>query len=256
MKAVLLAGGLGTRMREETEFRPKPMVEIGGKPVLWHIMKVLGTQGITEFIICAGYKGDQIKRYFFNYRLENMDFTLRLGDGSQTVFHGTHEESNWSVTVVDTGPDTNTGGRILAVRDFVGDEPFLVTYGDGIADVNIAELTSFHATHGKSATMTTAKPNSRFGVVETDANSLVTNFREKPVLEDWVNIGYFIFNHDVFKHLSPESVLEEQPLNELSNSSNLFAYRHNGFWQPMDTYREAVSLNQLWASGDAPWKVW
>jgi glucose-1-phosphate cytidylyltransferase len=256
MKAVLLAGGLGTRMREETEFRPKPMVEIGGKPVLWHIMKVLGTQGITEFIICAGYKGDQIKRYFFNYRLENMDFTIRLGDDSQTVFHGTHEESNWSVTVVDTGPDTNTGGRILAVRDFVGNEPFLVTYGDGIANINIAELTSFHAAHGKAATITVAKPNSRFGVVETDANSLVTNFREKPVLEDWVNIGYFIFNQDVFKHLSPESVLEEQPLIELSDSSNLFAFRHNGFWQPMDTYREAVALNQLWTSGDAPWKIW
>jgi glucose-1-phosphate cytidylyltransferase len=256
MKAVLLAGGLGTRMREETEFRPKPMVEIGGKPVLWHIMKVLSAQGIKEFIICAGYKGEQIKNYFFNYKLESMDFTVNLGDHSKTVFHGSHSESDWKVTVVDTGPRTNTGGRLVAVQKYLDHEPFLVTYGDGIADVSLASLLEFHKNQKTIATMTTARPTSRFGVVEISPEQTVTKFREKPILEDWVNIGYFIFESQIFDYLDENSVLEEQPLAALSEDSNLSAFRHHGFWQPMDTYREAVALNEIWGEGEAPWKIW
>ena len=256
MKAVLLAGGLGTRMREETEFRPKPMVEVGGKPVLWHIMKILGSQGIKEFVICTGYKGEQIKNYFYNYRLENMDFTVDLGGRASIEFHGSHSESEWKVTVVDTGPKTNTGGRLFAVQNFLDEGPFLVTYGDGIADVKLDELISLHKSQETIATMTTAKPSSRFGVVETSTNSVVTKFREKPILEDWVNIGYFVFEKEIFDYLDPSSVLEEGPLIALSESANLSAYQHNGFWQPMDTYREAVALNEMWSSGRAPWKIW
>lgn len=256
MKAVLLAGGLGTRMREETEFRPKPMVEVGGRPVLWHIMKVLGAQGIRDFIICTGYKSEYIKNYFYNYGASNLDFTVKLGDQASTVFHGSHDEFDWTVTVVDTGPLTPTGGRISQVQKYVGDEPFFCTYGDGIADVNLPELLRAHASSGKVATMTTAQPNSRFGVVDIDSQGIVTKFREKPKTTDLVNIGYFIFESAIFNYLTLESTLEEQPLRSLAAESQLSTYRHDGFWQPMDTYREAQLLNEYWQSGSAPWKIW
>jgi glucose-1-phosphate cytidylyltransferase len=256
MKAVLLAGGLGTRMREETEFRPKPMVEVGGRPVLWHIMKVLGQQGITDFVICAGYKSEYIKNYFYNYGSSNLDFTIRLGDQSSTVFHGSHEEFNWTVTVVDTGESTMTGGRIKLIEQYVQGEAFLATYGDGIADINLKELLAFHASHGKTATMSVTQPTSRFGVVEIEDSGLVSQFREKPKVNDWINMGYFVFQPAVFDFLKLDSVLEEEPLRSLASHSELGAFKHSGFWQPMDTYRESLLLNSLWDEGKAPWKTW
>jgi glucose-1-phosphate cytidylyltransferase len=256
MKAVLLAGGLGTRMREETEFRPKPMVEVGGRPVLWHIMKVLGQQGITDFVICAGYKSEYIKNYFYNYGASNLDFTVRLGDQGSTVFHGSHEEFDWTVTVADTGESTMTGGRIKMIEKYVGGEHFLATYGDGIANIDLRALLDFHSSHGKIATMTVAQPPSRFGVVEIDSGGLVSKFKEKPKVNDWINIGYFLFQPEIFNYLDFDSVLEQEPLRALTRDSQLGAYKHVDFWQPMDTHREALALNELWASGDAPWKIW
>jgi glucose-1-phosphate cytidylyltransferase len=255
MKAVLLAGGLGTRMREETEFRPKPMVEVGGRPVLWHIMKVLGSQGITDFIICTGYKSEMIKDYFLNYSSVNMDFTVGLGNPRDVVFHGQHQENNWNVTVADTGPETNTGGRIKKIEKYINGEPFLCTYGDGIANVNLKELLGTHGSRGKIGTMTCVQPTSRFGVVDTDKEGVVKAFREKPQVQDWINIGYFIFENEIFNYLEEDSILEEGPLHELSRLGQLGQYRHEGFWQPMDTYRESQILNQMWSAG-APWKIW
>jgi glucose-1-phosphate cytidylyltransferase len=256
MKAVLLAGGLGTRMREETEFRPKPMVEVGGRPVLWHIMKILAAQGITEFIICAGYKSEFIKNYFYNYGPANMDFTVTLGDRDGIVFHGSHDEFNWTVTVANTGAETMTGGRIKKIQKYVGDEAFFCTYGDGIADVDIKGLLEFHKGHGKIASMTTTQPTSRFGVVDMGHDGVVDKFREKPKVEDWINIGYFVFEPAIFGLLGDNSVLEEQPLHDLAKDGEIAAFKHSGFWQPMDTFRESQILNDLWATGNAPWKTW
>ena len=243
-------------MREETEFRPKPMVEIGGRPVLWHIMKILGTQGINEFVICAGYKSEVIKNYFYNYGPVNQDFTISLGDQSTIQYHGAHDEFDWTVTVADTGATTMTGGRIKKIRKYLDDEPFLCTYGDGVADIDIAGLQSFHASHGKLATMTTTQALSRFGVVDLDADGTVEKFREKPKVDDWINIGYFIFEPGVFDYLGDNSVLEEEPLHGLADEGQIAAFRHNGFWQPMDTQRESIQLNELWDKGTAPWKTW
>jgi glucose-1-phosphate cytidylyltransferase len=256
MKAVLLAGGLGTRMREETEFRSKPMVEVGGRPVLWHIMKILGQQGISEFVICTGYKSEFIKNYFSNYGAANQDFTVKLGDPSGIVFHGSHDEFDWTVTVADTGASTMTGGRIRRVRKYLGNEPFLCTYGDGIADIDLVGLQKFHASHGKTATMTTTQPTSRFGVVDLKSDGFVEKFREKPRVDDWINIGYFIFEQGIFDYLDDNSVLEEEPLHNLAKNGEISAFKHSGFWQPMDTYRESLMLNELWDSGNAPWKIW
>ena len=257
MKAVILAGGLGTRMREETEFRPKPMVEIGGKPVLWHIMKIYAEAGITDFIICAGYKGEIIKNYFYNYGVSNMDFTVKLGSHDEIVYHGNHDEFNWTVTVADTGPKTMTGGRIKRIQKYVGDEPFLCTYGDGVADVDIKSLIAQHNSHGKLATMTTTKPLSRFGVVDIEPDGSVKNFREKPKVEDWINIGYFVFQPEVFSLIDgDQTVLEEEPLHKLADQNQISAFAHEGFWQPMDTFRESQLLNEIWDTGNAPWKSW
>ena len=256
MKAVLLAGGLGTRMREETEFRPKPMVEVGGRPVLWHIMKVLGAQGITDFVICAGYKSEYIKNYFYNYGASNLDFTVRLGDQSSTIFHGSHDEFDWTVTVADTGESTMTGGRIKMIEKYIQDEPFLATYGDGIADINLEALLGFHASHGKTATMTVTQPTSRFGVVDIDDFGVVSKFREKPRVNEWINMGYFVFEPDIFKILALDSTLEEEPLRRLADLQELGAFEHSGFWKPMDTQREVEDLRKLWAQGSAPWAVW
>jgi glucose-1-phosphate cytidylyltransferase len=257
MKAVLLAGGLGTRMREETEFRPKPMVEVGGKPVLWHIMKLLSAQGIKEFVICTGYKSEHIANYFANYGALNQDFTVTLGDDSSIVYHDRHEDLDWTVTVAYTGADTMTGGRIKRVRKYVGDEPFLCTYGDGIASVDLRALQEFHSSHGKTATMTTTRPYSRFGVVDINDDGDVASFREKPQTDDWINIGYFIFEPAVFDYIDGDStVLEQEPLHRLADEDQLSAFRHDGFWQPMDTQRESQHLNELWSRGKAPWKIW
>jgi glucose-1-phosphate cytidylyltransferase len=260
MKAVLLAGGLGTRMREETEFRPKPMVEVGGKPVLWHIMKIFATYGVTDFVVCTGYKGDVIKDYFLDYEARNNDFTITLGRSQEIVFHDQHLESDWRVTVADTGATAQTASRVAAIRRYVEDtDRFIVTYGDGLADVDIRRLVEFHEQHGKSATITTVRPLSRFGMVDVGSRSVVKNFREKPQVDDWVSAGFFVFGQEIFDYLgSPadDLVLEQEPLAKLASEGQLVAYQHHGFWQPMDTYRESVMLNDLWNSGRAPWKVW
>lgn len=256
MKAVILAGGLGTRMREETEFKPKPMVEVGGKPVLWHIMKILGSQGINEFIVCAGYKGEMIKRYFFDYGAMSQDFTVTLGRQDEVEFHGDHSEFGWRVTVADTGPNTLTGGRIRAIEKYLDGEDFLITYGDGIANIDLKALLARHTELGSTLTLTTTQPQSRFGVVEIDSSGLVSRFLEKPPGNEIINIGYMVAKHGVFDYLLDDGALEEKPLRELASAGVLGAYRHSGFWQPMDTVRESELLNSIWNSGKAPWKSW
>ena len=258
MKAVLLAGGLGTRMREETEFRPKPMVEIGGKPVLWHLMKIFAANGVTDFIVCTGYKGEQIKEYFLNYAAHNSDFTITLGHGGDLEFHDDHLESDWTVTVADTGASTLTGGRVERIEKYVKGERFIVTYGDGLADVDIAALVAFHTAHGRKATITTVRPLSRFGLVDVGPGNEVSRFREKPQMEDWVSAGFFVFEPSVFDYLrdSDDVMLEHTPLDQIAAAGELSAYRHEGFWQPMDTFRESQLLNEMWDAGTAPWKVW
>lgn len=243
-------------MREETEFRPKPMVEIGGKPVLWHIMKTFASYGHTDFIVCAGYKGDQIKQYFYNYAASNMDFTVKLGERESAVFHGTHDEFGWTVTVVDTGLETPTGGRVSSVRKYLAGENFFCTYGDGIANVDLDHLLQEHLSSKKIATMTVTKPRSRFGIVQVGQGNEVTGFLEKPLTTDPINIGYFVFEPQIFDHLNENSILEEAPLSSLASDNQLSAFRHDGFWQAMDTYREYQVLNAMWKDGEAPWKIW
>ena len=255
MKVVLLAGGFGTRMRGDTDFGPKPMVKIGGKPVLWHIMKIFAAQGFNEFIICAGYKGEHIKEYFHNYRFYNSDFTVTIGSEDSIEFVSNQIDQQLKVTVVDTGINALTADRILQIRPFIGNEPFFCTYGDGIADVNISELIKTHQRTKTIATLTTTKPTSRFGLVETDEQGIVTEFSEKPVLETMVNIGYFLFEPQIFDFLGPFA-LETKPLTELAEINQLSAYKHEGFWHPMDTQRELEELNSIWDSGNAPWKIW
>lgn len=254
--AVLLAGGLGTRMREETEYKPKPMVDIGGRPVIWHIMKNLSQQEIGNFVVCAGYKKEAIKEFFLNYRALTNDFTIKLDKlASQKIYDNGFPE-NWEVTVADTGDFTQTGGRVKLVQKYIGDQRFLVTYGDGLSDLNISKLLEFHESHGKIATVSTVRPTSRFGVMDIDKNGKVEKFREKPQVDDWINIGFFIFEPDIFDFLTPDCVLEKEPLMKLAKMGELFAYRHPGFWQPMDTFRESQLLNDLWHQNKAPWKNW
>jgi glucose-1-phosphate cytidylyltransferase len=256
VKAIILAGGLGTRLREETEFRPKPMVEIGDRPILWHIMKHFAEFGITEFVVCIGYRGEVIRDYFLNYEARINDFTVHLGATREIEYHTNHLESDWRVTVVATGHDTQTGGRVKRVRSYVEDERCIVTYGDGVADVDIDALLAHHERQGLLATVTTVRPPSRFGVLELTDDGRVSRFREKPRTDDWVNAGFFVFEPGVFDYLADDSVLEQEPLEALAKDDQLAAYRHDGFWQPMDTFREFQLLNKLWADGDAPWKVW
>lgn len=258
MKVVLLAGGLGTRLREQTEFRPKPMVDIGGKPMLWHLMKFFAAYGLTEFIVCAGYKGEHIKQYFLNYAAHNNDFTVTLGRPEEITFHDAHLESEWTVTVADTGASTLTAGRVERIERYVRGERFLVTYGDGLADVDIPALLDFHDRHGREATVTTVQPTSRFGLVHSGPDGIVSRFEEKPQMTEWVNAGFFVFEPSVFGYLrdSDHQMLESEPLTRMAADGQLATYRHDGFWQPMDTSREHVLLNEIWDAGDAPWAVW
>jgi glucose-1-phosphate cytidylyltransferase len=252
---VILAGGLGTRIREETEFKPKPMVEIGGRPILWHIMKHLSYFGINRFIVCVGYKGDSIRDYFLNYRARNNDFTVSLGAHESLKFHDSHDESSWSVTIAETGALTNTGGRVHAIQKYVPGENFVCTYGDGLTDLNIANLYAYHKDSSKIATVTAVRPLTRFGVLDVDESQLVRTFREKPLSDGWINGGYFVFQPNIFDYLDSSVVLEQEPLQELTRVHQLTAYKHEGFWQPMDTFRESKALNDLWNSGKAPWKA-
>jgi glucose-1-phosphate cytidylyltransferase len=254
MKAILLAGGLGTRIREETEFRPKPMVEVGGRPILWHIMKHLSTFGIKDFIIATGYKSNMIKEYFLNYEPLGNDFTISLGDRGTLQIHGEHDESDWTVTVAFTGDTTETGGRVLKASQYLDPgEDFFLTYGDGLANVNIDALKARHEESGKLATLTTVQPTSRFGVLDFDANGEVTSFQEKPRLDGWINIGFMILNPQTLSYFTDDCVLESGPLAALARDNNLSSYKHRGFWQPMDTLRESKILNDLWDSGERPW---
>lgn len=253
MKAILLAGGLGTRMREETEYRPKPMVEIGGNPILWHIMRNLAQHGVTDFIIASGYMSEVIDSYFHQHReWECIDNP----DGPALRFRGTGNQADWRVTVAFTGDSTGTGGRVFRCADYLDDEPFFVTYGDGLADVNVSELIAFHAASDAVATLTAVQPTSRFGLMDIDESGRVTHFREKPKMKDWVSIGYFIFEPSVLDYLNDDGGLEEDGLTRMAAAQSLNAFRHEGFWQPMDTFREYMILSELWDSGAAPWKTW
>jgi glucose-1-phosphate cytidylyltransferase len=256
MKVVILAGGLGTRLREETEYRPKPMVEIGDRPILWHIMKLYACQGHTEFVICLGYKGDQIRDYFLNYEMRNRDFTVVLGS-HQVDVHDIHAESGWRVTLADTGKNTMTGGRIRRIRKYVGDSTFMLTYGDGVANIDLAGLLACHEKEGRLATVTAVHPSSRYGELAIQ-DSKVALFREKPqTTEGWINGGFFAFNPKVLDLIEDDAdVLETGLLSRLAEGGELAVYQHDGFWQCMDTYRETQYLNDLWERGAAPWKIW
>jgi glucose-1-phosphate cytidylyltransferase len=256
MKVVLLAGGYGTRLSEETDIKPKPMVEIGGKPILWHIMKLYSSFGFNEFVVCLGYKGYVIKEYFANYFLHMADVTFDLAVNQVTVHQKKAEP--WKVTLVDTGLGTMTGGRIKRVRDYVGDETFMVTYGDGLSNQDLTELLRFHVDHGKIGTMTTVQPTGRFGAVDIDQAHTIKAFVEKPRGDGaWINAGFFVFEPEIFDFIEgDETVFEKQPLEALATSGQLKAFRHQGFWKPMDTLREKHEFEELWKSGTAPWMKW
>ncbi|HXM19432.1 MAG TPA: glucose-1-phosphate cytidylyltransferase [Candidatus Tumulicola sp.] len=255
MKAVILAGGLGTRISEETHLRPKPMVEIGGMPVLWHVMKTYSAHGINDFVICCGYKGYVIKEYFANYGLHMSDVTFDMRASSVAV-HASSAEP-WSVTVVDTGEQTGTGGRLKRVRRYLGDEDFCLTYGDGVSDVDIGALIAFHRAQKTLATVTAAQPPGRFGVLAVSGNK-ITAFDEKPQGDGgWINGGYFVLKPGVMDYIQgDDTVWEREPLERLAREGQLSAFVHRGFWQPLDTLRDKNLLNDLWARGAAPWKVW
>lgn len=257
MKAVILAGGLGTRLSEETGVRPKTMVEIGGKPMLWHIMKIYSHYGINDFIICCGYKSHILKEYFANYHLYRSDLTFHLGE-HKTEIHRNGAE-NWRVTLVETGGDSMTGGRLKRVKDYVGNETFCLTYGDGVADANIAELIAFHKKNGTFATMTAVQPPGRFGAFTLSKDQAkITSFKEKPKGDGaWINGGYFVLEPAVFDYIEGDAtVWEQEPLQKLAHEGQLSVYKHDGYWQNMDTLRDKMVLEEQWQSGKAPWKVW
>ena len=255
MKVALLAGGLGSRLSEETSTRPKPMVEIGGKPILWHIMKVYAHHGYQDFLVAAGYKGEMIKEYFHNFFIHNNDYVVNLRDGSRELLNS--GDIDWRVGVIDTGLDTMTGGRLLRLRKWLDGGSFMVTYGDGVSDIDMRSLADFHRSHGKIATVTAVRPASRFGALHIKDN-VVVKFSEKPQThEGWINGGFFVFEPDVFEYLKDDSaILERAPMEQLAAAGQLVAYRHEGFWQPMDTLREKMLLESMWSTGNAPWKIW
>jgi len=257
MKVLLLAGGFGTRLSEETDIRPKPMVEIGGKPILWHIMKTYSEYGFNEFVVLLGYKGYYIKEYFANYFLHQSDVTIDMSDGSMQVHNNSSE--SWKVTLLDTGLNSMTGGRIKRAQDFIGNEQFMLTYGDGVADINIEELVEFHKSHKKAMTMTSAQPDGRFGALDIDSNSQVKEFKEKPKGDgSWINAGYFVCEPKVFDYIveGDTTVFEQAPLKNLAKDGEIFTYKHDSFWMPMDTLRDKMKLNELWDTNQAPWKIW
>jgi glucose-1-phosphate cytidylyltransferase len=257
MKAVILAGGLGTRLSEETDLKPKPMVEIGGKPILWHIMKIYSEHGVNDFVICCGYKGYMIKEYFANYFLHQSDVTFCMKSNNMQVHQNNAEP--WTVTLVDTGENTMTGGRLKRVCEYVKDEEaFCFTYGDGVGDVDITALIAFHQQHGKQATLTATRPPGRYGALKFGLDDSVDNFQEKPDGDgSWINGGFFVLSPKVIERIEKDSTIwEREPLDGLAKDGELVAFKHDGFWQPMDTLREKNLLNELWDSGKTPWKTW
>ncbi|MBM3156773.1 MAG: glucose-1-phosphate cytidylyltransferase [Chloroflexi bacterium] len=257
MKVVILCGGRGMRLNEETEFRPKPLIPVGGRPILWHIMKTYAHYGFRDFVLCLGYRGDMIREYFLNYEAMSNDFTIRLGQRYSISYDDAHSEQDFHVTLADTGLETMTGGRIKRVEKYIGGDTFMVTYGDGVADIDIGALVDFHRQHGRLATLTAVHPFSRFGILTMDNNSAVLHFAEKPQVEEWVSAGFFVFNRGVFDYLSGDDCfLEREPLERLAHEGQLMAYKHEGFFYAMDTYRDYKFLNEMWDSGRTPWKVW
>ena len=256
MKVVILAGGFGTRITEESQNKPKPMVEIGGKPILWHIMKLYYSYGFDEFVICGGYKQHVIKEWFANYFIHNSDITFDFTSSNKIIIHNQYSE-NWKVTGVDTGLNTMTGGRIKRVKDYIGDETFLLTYGDGVSNVNIKEAFDFHKKHGKLATMTAVQPESRFGVLDIQDDK-VMRFREKKQSDaGWINGGFMILEPEVIDYVKDDTIMfEKEPMEALAKDGQLMCYKHYGFWQCMDTLRDKIKLENLWNKGQAPWKVW
>jgi glucose-1-phosphate cytidylyltransferase len=257
MKAVILAGGIGTRISEETIVKPKPMIDIGHRPILWHIMKIYSAHGINDFVICCGYRGNLIKQYFADYFLSQSDLTFDLAKNTMEVHQ--HSVEPWKVTLVDTGEATMTGGRIRRIRQYIGDETFCLTYGDGVGDVNVGKLIEFHRSQNTLATLTAVQPPGRFGVFMIhDDQTLITGFHEKPGGDGaWVNGGFFVLEPKVFDYIRDDStVWEREPMENLARDGQLCAYRHKGFWQPMDSLRDKTILEELWATGNAPWKIW
>ena len=257
MKAVILAGGLGTRISEETYLKPKPMVEVGCKPILWHIMKIYSSFGINEFVICLGYKGYVIKEYFANYYRHMSDITFDLSNNSQIIHNNNAEK--WKVTLIDTGDETMTGGRVKRIYDYIKDEEeFCLTYGDGVSNVNISDLIKFHKSHGKLATLTATQSPGRFGAININQQNIITDFQEKPLGDgNFINGGFFVMSPKVVDYIDGDrTLLEQEPLQKLARDQQLAAYKHSGFWQPMDTLRDKSQLENMWQSGKAPWKLW
>ena len=257
MKVVILAGGFGTRISEESHLKPKPMIEIGEKPIIWHIMKGYSHFGFHEFIICLGYKAYAIKEFFADYYLHNSDITLDFFEKNEMTIHNNFSES-WKVTLIDTGLNTMTGGRVKRIKEYVGDEPFMLTYGDGVSDININDLVEFHVRHGKTATITAVQPDGRFGMLEILDDQKIDRFAEKRKEDGgWINGGFMVLNPGVFDYLEDDNtVFEKEPLESLARSGQLMAYKHDGFWQCMDTQRDKQLLEKLWSEGTAPWRLW
>ncbi len=256
MKVLLLAGGFGTRLSEETDIRPKPMVQIGGKPILWHIMKIYSKYGFNDFVLLLGYKGYYIKEYFANYFLHQSDVTIDMQTGKMEVLNNSSEP--WRITLLDTGLDTMTGGRVKKAQQIVGNEPFMLTYGDGVSDINIDELVKFHKSHGKAITMSSTQPEGRFGALNLDGDK-VESFLEKPKGDGgWINIGFFVCEPKVFDYIEDgdDVVFEQAPLKNLALDGEMFTFKHNGFWKPMDSLKDKNDLNKLWDTNKAPWKTW
>ncbi len=257
MKVVILAGGFGTRISEESHLKPKPMIEIGERPILWHIMKIYSHYGFNDFIICLGYKGYYIKEYFAHYFLHESDVTFDFRNSNEQIVH-THSAEPWKVTLVNTGIDTMTGGRVKRIQSHVGGQTFMMTYGDGVSDVNIHDLVSFHRSHGKFATVTSVQPGGRFGALDLSETNHVRGFQEKPQGDGgWINAGFFVLEPETFDYIEgDQTVFEREPLEGLARDNQLIAYKHQGFWQPMDSLRDKTQLEQIWKSGKARWKIW
>ena len=253
---VILCGGMGTRLREQTEFMPKPLVEVGGKPILWHIMKIYSTHGYNNFILCLGYKGGMIKDYFHELATKTHDFELDMSTGETKISRDGNSVENWKITFVDTGQDTTTGGRIKKIEPYIKTDYFLCTYGDGVADINIKETVDFHLSKGKIATITCVHPRSKYGTIEFDEDDIVFHFTEKPLLDSWVNGGFFVFNREIFKFIVKDLPLEQDALPNISKKKELATFKFDGTWHCMDTYKDYLDLNKMWEEGNAKWKIW
>lgn len=258
MKTVILCGGRGTRLGEHGLHVPKALIEIGGKPVLWHLLKIYSQYGLKDFILCLGYLGESIKRYFLEQQWLDHDFTLQMKSSGEFELQNHHLKSeSWRITFVDTGLDTHTGGRLKRIQEYLGnDESFCATYGDGLADIDLKSLLEFHRLHQKIATLTAVNPRSNFGILKIDEANTVMEFQEKPMMSEWINGGFFVFNREIFQYLSDDSILEREPLERLSREGQMMAFKHSGFWKCLDTYKDHLEFNQLMEAGQAGWKIW